>query len=72
MTWTGTSIGQFEISHDVRDHGRPRGLARTHRHTTFGRSGASPATDIVEVHPPLTGTVRRDSSDHLNNLASMP
>jgi hypothetical protein len=72
MTWTGTSIGQFEISRDVRDHGRPRDLARTHRHTTFGRSGASPATDIVEVHPPLTGTVRRDSSDHLNNLASMP
>ena len=60
MTSTGTSIGQFEISRDGRDHGRPRDLARTHRHTTFGRSGASRATDIVEVHRPLTGTFRRD------------
>jgi hypothetical protein len=29
MTSTGGSIGQFEISRDRRDHGRPRDLART-------------------------------------------
>ena len=50
MTSTGASIGQFEISRDGCDHGRPRDLARIHRR-------ASPATDIVEVH---TGTIRRD------------
>jgi hypothetical protein len=29
MTSTGSSIGQFEISRDGRDHGSPRDLART-------------------------------------------
>ena len=29
MTSTGSSIGQFEISRDRCDHGRPRDLART-------------------------------------------
>jgi hypothetical protein len=29
MTSTGSSIGQFEISRDRRDHGRPRDLAHT-------------------------------------------
>jgi len=59
MTSTGASIGQFEISRDGRDHGRPRDPARTHSHTTF-RISASRATDIVEVHRLLAGTVRRD------------
>jgi hypothetical protein len=71
MTSTGSSIGQFEISRDGRDHGRPRDLARTHRHTTFGRSGASRATDIVFIAR-LRGQSAVISSDHLNNLASMP
>ena len=29
MTSTGSSIGEFEISRDGRDYGRPRDLART-------------------------------------------
>jgi len=72
MTSTGTSIGQFEISRDGRDHGRPRDLARTHRHTTFGRSGHRAPQISLRFIACLRGQSAVISSDHLNNLASMP
>ena len=65
MTSTGTSIRQFEISRDGHDHGRPRDLARTHQ-------GHRAPQISLRFIARLRGQSAVISSEHLNNLASMP
>jgi hypothetical protein len=72
MTSTGASIGQFEISRDGRDHGRPRDPARTHSHTTFRISGHRAPQISLRFFACLSGQSAVTSSDHSNNLGSSP